>query len=97
VPLVREEELKLATPDFNDAVNRKVLLPSMKVTVPVGVPEPGDLAETVAVKVTNLPNLEGLEDDLIAVAVAALLTVCIRGADVLLSKLVLPLKVAVME
>jgi hypothetical protein len=69
----------------------------MNVTVPVGVPEPGDLAETVAVKVTDLPNLEVVEDDLIAVAVAAVLTVCVRGADVLLSKLVLPLKVAVME
>jgi hypothetical protein len=30
-----------------------VLAPSMKVTVPVGVPEPGATAETVAVKVTD--------------------------------------------
>ena len=37
-----------------------VLLPSLKVTVPVAVPEPGALAVTVAVNVTDCPKTDGL-------------------------------------
>jgi hypothetical protein len=43
--------LKDAVPPLRDAVP-SVVVPSRKVTVPVGVPEPGLLALTVAVKVT---------------------------------------------
>ena len=47
---------------------------SRKVTVPVGVPEPGAEAETVAVKVTDWPKTEGLAEDTTAIAELALLT-----------------------
>ena len=49
--------------------------PSLKVTVPVGVPEPGALALTVAVKVTDWPKTEGLDEEATAVVVLSLLTV----------------------
>jgi hypothetical protein len=49
--------------------------PSWKVTVPVGVPEPGGLAVTVALKVTLRPETDGLADELSEVVVASLLTI----------------------
>jgi hypothetical protein len=82
--------LNEAEPYFSVPVKSRVPAPSIKVTVPVGVPEPGDFTETVAVKVTDLPNLDGLYDDLTVEAVLAFATVCVRGPDVLLSKLELP-------
>ena len=46
--------------------------PSMlKVTVPAGVPAPGALVVTVAVKVTGWPNTDGLTADTIVVVVEA--------------------------
>src|ERR1700680_1084423 len=65
--------------------------PSWKSTVPVGVPEPGALAVTVAVKVTLCPDAEGLTDELNAVVVTAWLTTCVSGAEVLGLKLASPL------
>ena len=53
----------------------------VKVAVPVGVPEPGALADTVAVKTTCWPDTEGLTDEATAVVVASLLTVCVAEAD----------------
>jgi len=41
------------------------------------VPAPGATALTVAVKVTDCPKTDGLKDDASAVAVSALLTVCV--------------------
>jgi hypothetical protein len=49
--------------------------PSLNWTVPVDVPEPGAVAVTVAVKVTDWPNVEGLGELARAVEVPALLTV----------------------
>ena len=49
----------------------KVVVPSLNVTVPVGVPDPGALAVTVAVNVTVWPNTDGLTDDTTVVAVAS--------------------------
>ena len=51
---------------------------SRNVTLPVGVPEPGALTETVAVKVTNCPTTAGSAEDVSAVAVASLFTVCVQ-------------------
>ena len=48
---------------------------SLNVTVPVGVPLPLPLTATMAVKVTDWPNLDGLIEELAAVAVEAWLTV----------------------
>jgi hypothetical protein len=64
--------------------------PSMKVTVPVGVPEPGALAVTVAVKVTDWPKTEGLGEALTAVLLPSLLTVSLVLPE-LVAKLLSPL------
>src|SRR5258706_75060 len=43
--------------------------PSLNVTLPVGVPEPGVVALTVAMKLTLLPNTVVLSDDVTVVVV----------------------------
>ncbi len=61
-----------------------VLLPSVKVTVPVGVlllPDPA-LATTLAVKVTGCPNvLEVGEEARLTVDGGAPVTVCVNAAE----------------
>src|ERR1700716_1445604 len=64
---------------------------SWKVTVPVGTPEPGAFAETVAVNVTPWPETDGLADELSTVVVASLFTIWVSGAEVLGRKLASPL------
>ena len=59
--------LRLATP--------KVDVAPLKLTVPVGVPAPGALAETVAVRVTICPNTAGLAEEARTVLELSLLTV----------------------
>ncbi len=66
----------------------RVLEPSLKVTVPVGVPAPGLFAVTVAVKVTDCPDSDGLAEELTSVVVLAFFTVWVSVLEVL------PLKVA---
>ena len=56
----------------------------VNVTVPVGVPVPGETALTVAVNVTVWPETEGLAEETTVVALLALLTVWVNGAAVLL-------------
>ena len=73
------------------------MVPSLNVTVPVGVPTPGDTALTVAVNTTDCPNTEGLADEASAVALLALFTVCVRVEEVLVLKLVSPLYTALNE
>ncbi|MCL4442715.1 MAG: hypothetical protein M1456_01305 [Actinobacteria bacterium] len=48
---------------------------SSKSIVPVGVPEPGELDTTVAVKVTCWPVTEGFTDEVIVVVVVSWFTV----------------------
>ena len=60
-------------------------------TVPVGVPEPGGSAVTVAVNVTDCPNTEGLADDVTVVVVVSWFIVCVSVPEVLVLKLVSPL------
>ena len=74
-----------------------VAAPSMKTTVPVGVPAPGETAATVAVKVTDCPKTEGLKEDVIVVIVSALLTNWPAAEEVLVLKLLSPLYTAVIE
>ena len=64
--------------------------PSSKVTVPVGVPLPGDTGVIVAVKVTAWPETEGFAEELTELVVAACFTVWVRMPDVLVKKLVSP-------
>jgi hypothetical protein len=66
----------LVTPAFVDSVPvPKVVVPSLKVTVPVGFPLPGATALTVAVKVTDWPKTDGLAEEVTVVVVSALPTV----------------------
>ena len=52
-PKAKVEVLNVARPEPSSDPEPKVVEPSLNVTVPVGVPEPGALAVTVAVKVTD--------------------------------------------
>ena len=61
----------------------RVVFPSEKVTVPVGVPL---AVETVAVKVTASPKVEGALEEVTVVVVVALLTVWVREMLMLLAK-----------
>ena len=67
-----------------------VVAPSLNVTVPLGVPEPGAVAATVAVNVTDAPKTLGFGAALTAVVVAPLFTVCVRPDDVEVVKLLSP-------
>ena len=62
---------------LSDALPQPLIVvpPSLKFTVPVGLPEPLPVTLTVAVSVKNWPNTEGLTDDATAVLVLALPTV----------------------
>src|SRR5574341_924710 len=64
-PPISVEALTVAAPPDNVPVPRTVVL-SMNVTVPVAVD-----GMTVAVKVTELPKIDGLSDDVIPVDVDA--------------------------
>ena len=66
----------------------KAAAPSKKVTVPDGVPTPDVV---VAVKVTEVPNIDGFNEEPSAMATFALLTVCERAAEVLALKVASPL------
>ena len=67
----------------------RVLRPSLKVTVPVGVPPPALFAVTVAVKVTDCPDTDGLAEELTNVVVLYF-TVWVTLDDVLPVKLASP-------
>ena len=58
LPPVRAEVVSVATPPRSVPVPIGDA-PSRKVTVPVGVPAPGGVAATVALNVTDCPNVEG--------------------------------------
>jgi len=60
----------------------RVLGPSLKVTVPVGVPAPLVLAFTVAVKVTGCPDTEGLAEEVTPGVVVVVVDVVVVGAAV---------------
>ena len=60
-------------------------LPSMKVTVPVGVPEPATAALTLAVRVIDWPKVDVASDVLSFVLLA--LTTCWVSGEVLPPKL----------
>jgi hypothetical protein len=79
-----------ATPDPFSIPVPSVVLPSLKVTVPVGVPDPGDTGLTVAVSVTDWPKTEGFTEEVTVVVVFAWFTVWVRVFDVLLAKAELP-------
>ena len=55
--------VKVATPEPFKLSVPSVVEPSMNVTVPVGILEPGALAVTVAEKVTDWPKTDGLAEE----------------------------------
>lgn len=85
--------VQLATPALTATLVQVPMatLLSRKVTVPLGVPTPGALAERVTVKVTALENADGVPLVTRTAALLALLTLCVRAALALLArKLVSP-------
>ncbi len=80
--------VNMAWPALSRVPVPRMVEPSLKVTVPVGVPAPGLLAVTVAVKVTDCPDSDGLAEELTSVVVLAFFTVWVSVLEVL------PLKVA---
>ena len=81
--------MKAAWPELNVAVPR-VVVPSLKVTVPVGVPLPGAAALTVAVKVTGWPKMVVVADEARVVVLLACPTDWINAEEVLELKLPSP-------
>ena len=73
LPAASAEVLIVAPPPLSVTAGPSEVLPSVKVTVPVGVP-PGP--DTVAVNVTGCPNVLEVGEEVSAVVVPALLTTC---------------------
>jgi hypothetical protein len=89
LPTASVEVANVALPELKAAV-ASVAAPSRKVTVPVGVPAPGETALTVAVKVTAWPNTDGFTDEVTVVELEALLTVWVIAVEMLELKLASP-------
>ena len=88
-PAPSEEVVKVACLEALSVPVPSVVAPSLKVTVPVGVPDPL-VGVTVAVKVTACPTVLGFGDEDSAVVVAAWPTVCVSAGEVLPVKLPSP-------
>jgi hypothetical protein len=74
-PAASEGVAKIATPLPFVELAPSAVVPSRKVTVPVGVPVPGASALTVAVSVTVPPGTEGFTSEVSRAAVEACITV----------------------
>ena len=68
-PPASKEVEKLAWPDPPSGSLSMTVVPSLKSTVPVGVPVEGGITVTVAVKVTDWPKQVGLAEAMSAVVV----------------------------
>src|SRR6266516_3616707 len=90
-PTLSEDVAQLARPWLRLRLLQLVMAvpPSLKVTFPVGVPEPGLLAVTVAVKVADCPITDGLAEEL-ADVVVPYFTVCVSLEEVLPLKFASP-------
>jgi hypothetical protein len=75
----------------------RAVAPSLNVTLPAGVPAPGEAALTVAVNVTDWPRTVGLVEESTAVVVLSLLTVWLALGEVLVAKVLSPPYTAVIE
>ena len=71
-PTARVDVVKVACPDPLSEPEPSVLAPSLKVTVPNGIPP---LELTTAVNITDCPNADGLIEEETVVVVAAGFTV----------------------
>lgn len=82
VPTASVAVVKEACPRLLRVPVPRVVTPSKKVTVPVGVPDPGLTGATVALKVTVLPKDEGFRVELTEVVVLAALITWLTAEDV---------------
>ena len=80
VQVAMPEELR-ATAPHPEIVVVVVPVVSSKSIVPVGVPEPGELDTTVAVKVTCCPVTEGFTDEVIVVVVVSWFTLWVSEPE----------------
>jgi hypothetical protein len=74
VPTVRVVVANVATPEPFSRPLPIVVAPSRKFTEPVGVPAPGETAATVAVNVTDAPDVLGFRLEVSPVVVLAWFT-----------------------
>jgi len=84
-PVVNATVVNIACPEVLSGPVPNAVTPSLKITFPVGTPP---LEITVAVKVTDWPSVDGLNDE-VKVVVVENLTVCVKADDpdaVLLAK-----------
>src|SRR5207245_9338950 len=75
-PCVNAEVWNVARPLLSSVPVPRVVEPSWNVTVPVGVPPPGAMAATTAVKVVAWPAVAGSGGDGTVTGVLALFTDC---------------------
>src|SRR5713101_5934473 len=75
LPRASVDVMKVAIPVAFSVPVPSVVAPSKKVTVPLGLPDPGDTTLIVAVKVTDVLKDDGFCEDMTVVVVPALLTV----------------------
>jgi hypothetical protein len=94
-PTVSVDIVKVATPLVFSVPVPSVVVPSRKVTVPVGVPEVLD--EIVAVNVTGAPLDTEAAELTNAAVVGVSVMVSVTAAEVLPAKFALPLYLAVIE
>ena len=73
LPRINPDVLNVAIPEPFSVPVPRIVDPSSNVTVPVGVPEPGDV--TVAVNVTDYPKTDGFAPEANAVEVVASMAV----------------------
>src|SRR5712692_7041530 len=95
-PAPSADVVRVAVPPLRDLVP-SVVVPSRKVTEPVGVPTPGDVTVTVAVRVTGCPNTGAVGDTVSVVVVEAWLTCWLTGDEALPMKFESPTYTAVIE
>src|SRR5439155_22484695 len=94
-PPLRLEVWNVARPVASSVPLPRVVPPSLKVSVPLGVPAPGATAVTVAVKVTGWPAPTGLGEEESVVVVAAWFTTWLSMAELLEANVVSPLYLGV--
>src|SRR5205807_2643912 len=80
LPTASEAMLSVAWPEASSAALPRLVAPSKKVTVPVGVPAAGATAVTAAVTVMLCPDTDGLAEEAKLVDDEAWFTVCVRLA-----------------
>src|SRR5580704_1052685 len=89
--------VSVALPELLSVPGPSGTLPAKNITVPVGVPLPGALAVTVAVKVMLWPKTTVAADDLTVTVVGSSFTFWANGVDVVERKLLFPEYLTVIE